>query len=85
MPLLLAPAEGLGALWAFQVAFGPLISSSIQKYTLRQLFGLLELQNLSIIKKKSKMAVAVSKWQPVIDIGVISYNSEFQPCSSSNG
>ena len=32
-------------------AFGPLLSSSIQKYTLRQLFGHLKLQNSSIIKK----------------------------------
>ena len=42
-PLLLAPAEGLGALWAPQGSFGPILSSSIQKYTLRQLFGHLEL------------------------------------------
>ena len=27
----------------------------------------------------------VPKWLPVIDIGVISLSSEFQPCSSSNG
>ena len=50
-PLLLAPAEGLGALQAPRElpgllgAFGPLLSSSIQKYTLRQLFGHLILQN----------------------------------------
>ena len=38
--LLLALAEGLGALWtprALLGAFSPLLSSSIQKYTLRQL------------------------------------------------
>ena len=56
-PLLLAPAEGLGALLG---AFSPLLSSSIQKYTLRQLFGHLEHQNLSIIKK-SKMATMAPK------------------------
>ena len=50
-PLLLAPVEGLGALWAPSTlqallgAFGPLLSSSIQKYTLRRLFGHLILQN----------------------------------------
>ena len=31
------------------------------------------------------MAALVSKWLPVIDIGVISLISKFQPCSSSNG
>ena len=36
MPLLLAPAEGFGALQALLGAFGPLLSSSIQKYTLRK-------------------------------------------------
>ena len=36
-PLLLAPAEDLGALRALLGAFGPLLSSSIQKYTLRKL------------------------------------------------
>ena len=48
VPLLLAPAEGLGALRvprALLGAFGPLLSSSIQKYTLRRLFGHLILQN----------------------------------------
>ena len=56
-PLLLAPAEGSGALRAPRAlrallgAFGPLLSSSIQKYTLRQSFRHLELQNPSIIKK----------------------------------
>ena len=35
-PLLLAPAEGLGALRALLGAFGPLLNSSIQKYTLGQ-------------------------------------------------
>ena len=49
-PLLLAPAEGLGALRALLGAFCPLLSSRIQKYTLRWLFGHLTLQNLSIIK-----------------------------------
>ena len=44
MPLLLAPAEGSGGL-------RPLLSSSIQKDTLRQSFRHLELQNQSIIKK----------------------------------
>ena len=43
VPLLLAPAEGLGALWALLVA--------VQKYTLIQLFGHPILQNLSIIKR----------------------------------
>ena len=63
-PLLLAPVEGLGALRVLLGAFGPLLSCSIQKYTLRQLFGLLELQNLSTIKKiqdgchSSKMAAS---------------------------
>ena len=50
-PLLLAPVEGWGALRALLGAFGPLLSSSIQKYTLRQSFRHLELQNPSIIKK----------------------------------
>ena len=45
VPLPLAPAEGLGPLRAVLGAFGPLLSSSIQKYTLRQLFGHLILQN----------------------------------------
>ena len=44
-PLLLAPAEGLGALRALLGAFGPLLSRSIQKYSLRRLFGHLLLQN----------------------------------------
>ena len=35
--------------------------------------------------KKSNMAVMIPKWLPVIDIGVISLSSKFQPCSSSNG
>ena len=30
VPLLLGPAEGLGALWALLGAFGPLLNSSIQ-------------------------------------------------------
>merc|ERR1712030_250090 len=48
-PLLLAPAEGWGALrapralWALLGAFGPLLNSSIQKYTLRRSFRHLEL------------------------------------------
>ena len=49
--LLLAHAEGWGALLALLGAFGPLLSSSIQKYTLRRSFRHLELQNPSIIKK----------------------------------
>ena len=44
-PLLLAPVEGLGALRVLLGAFGPLLSCSIQKYTLRRLFGHLILQN----------------------------------------
>ena len=36
MPLLIALAEDLGALQALLGAFGPLLSSSIQKYTLRK-------------------------------------------------
>ena len=35
-------------------------------------------------QKKSKMAVMVPKWLPVVDMGEISLSSEFQPCSSSN-
>ena len=42
--LLLALAEGLRALRAIQGAFGPLLSSSIKKYTLRQSFRYLEHQ-----------------------------------------
>ena len=45
VPLLLAPVEGLGALRVLLGAFGPLLSCSIQKYTLRRLFGHLILQN----------------------------------------
>ena len=33
----------------------------------------------------SKMVAMVPKWLPVIDMGVISLSSEFQPYSSSNG
>ena len=44
-PLLLAPAKGLGAHRVLLGAFGPLLSCSIQKYTLRRLFGHLILQN----------------------------------------
>ena len=36
------------------------------------------------VPKQSKMATIVQKWEPVIDIGVISFNSKFQLCSSSN-
>ena len=45
--LFLALAEGLGAVWALLGAFGPLLSSSIQKNTLRWSFRYLEHQNLS--------------------------------------
>ena len=51
LPLLLVPEEGLGALRAPRAiqallgAFGPLPSSSIQKFTLRRLLGHLILQN----------------------------------------
>ena len=82
------PSRSCGGLGALRALF---LSSSIQKYTLRQSFKHLELQNPSIIKKiqddhySSKIATMVPKWQPVIDMGVISLSSEFQPCSSSNG
>ena len=44
-PLLIALAEGLETLRALLGAFGPLLSSTIQKYNLRRLFGHLILQN----------------------------------------
>ena len=39
---------------------------------------------IHLLLKKSNMATMVPKWLPVIDMGVISLSSEFQPCSSSN-
>ena len=67
--LLLTPVEGWGP---FGPCWGPLAPSPSSPPKKPQ-------------KRKSKMAAMVPKWLPVIDMGVISLSSEFQPCSSSNG
>ena len=40
---------------------------------------------MDILKNARWPPFFVSRWLPVIDMGVISLSSEFQPCSSSNG
>ena len=71
--LLLAPAEGWGALRALLGAFGPL--SLLPKVQMAEIWTF----------KKSKMAAMFPNWLPVIDMGAISLSSEFQPYCSSSG
>merc|ERR1712030_246197 len=74
--LLLAPAEGWGP-FGPPGHFGPCWGPSAPSPSF--------LPKKNPKKKKSKMAAMLPKWLPVVDMGVISLSSEFQPCSSSNG
>ena len=60
---------------------------NIAKYCLISTLQLFKQLRYGHLKKNPRWppCFLVSKWLPVIDMGVISLSSKFQPCSSSNG